>query len=374
MNYDPIYVTKPFLPPLSEMLPYFESIWQSRILSNSGPHHQCLEENLEKFLGVPEISLFGNGTLALLIALKSLRLSGEVITTPYTFVATANSICWNNLTPVFADIDPDTFNLDPVSVEKKITPNTCAILPVHCYGIPCDVSMFSQLGDNYNLPVVYDASHAFGVRMSGESILNYGDLSTLSFHATKVFNTFEGGAVVSGSAAKKRKIDRLKNFGFVDETTVAVNGINAKMSEICAVIGLAQINHVERCLQARHKVARIYARELSIVSQLLLPHYNETFEANYAYYPVRVLEDIACSKTRDGLVSWLRSEYSIYARRYFYPLVSQFPYFRGFCSDDSDIKNSLIAASQVVCLPIYPDMTESDLSRVINAIKEYFCV
>ena len=240
-QHEPVYVTRPNQPDLSYLNQLFGSVWSSSILTNCGPLHQKLESELTKLLDTPNVSLFSNGTLALLVALKSLRLTGEVITTPYTFIATTNAICWNNLTPVFADIEADSFNLCPTSAEKLITPNTCAILPVHCYGFPCDVDGFNKLGQNYNLPVIYDASHAFGTLFRNKPLPTYGDMSTLSFHATKVFNTVEGGAIVSNIFGSKEKHDRLKNFVFVDETTVAANGINEKLSELHAAVGLEQL-------------------------------------------------------------------------------------------------------------------------------------
>ena len=257
----PIYVTQPYLPPLEEFVPYLEQIWESKTLTNRGPMHQRLEQELCEHLGVEHISLFANGTLALVTALQALRVTGEVITTPYSFVATAHSLLWNGLAPVFADIDPVTLNLDPKKIEAAITPQTTAIVPVHCYGTPCDVDAIQRIADNYNLKVIYDAAHAFGVKRNGESILKAGDLSILSFHATKVFNTFEGGAIISPDAKTKQRIDHLKNFGFVDEVTVVAPGINGKMSEVNAAFGLLQLRHVEQVL---HHVAQA----LCLIAQL----------------------------------------------------------------------------------------------------------
>ena len=369
---EPIYITRPYLPPLSEVFPLLEDIWKTRVLTNSGPFHELLEETLCKQLDISNISLFSNGTLALLVALKSLRLSGEVITTPYTFIATANSICWNGLTPVFADIDPVSYNLDPCKVEQRITPNTCAVLPVHCYGNPCDVDKFKSLGENYNLPIIYDASHAFGVNIGGTSLLSYGDFATLSFHATKVFNTFEGGAVVSAGLSTKKSLDRLKNFGFVDELTVASNGINAKMSEFSAAVGLCQIHHIESCLEKRRRIARIYSSQFGQLSQVRVPIYSTNVSHNIAYYPIRISSHGASSKTRDGLVEWMRENYLVYARRYFFPLIYQFPYFSSFCDDPTSLPNAISAASEVVCLPIYAEMKEDEISRVVDSVITYF--
>ncbi|WP_071839725.1 DegT/DnrJ/EryC1/StrS aminotransferase family protein [Synechococcus sp. KORDI-49] len=369
---DPIYVTKPYLPPFEEVSPLLRQIWDRKILTNSGPNHQLLEADLIRYLGIKNISLFSNGTLALLVALKSLRLVGEVITTPFTFIATANSICWNNLIPVFADIDPITFNLDPVDVEKRINSNTCAILPVHCYGNPCDVKAFEALGENYNLPVVYDASHAFGVEIDNESILNFGEFSTLSFHATKVFNTFEGGAVVSPNLSVKKRLDRLKNFGFVSESVVASNGINAKMSEFSAALGLCQLNYVDKCIKMRRNIAKVYCELLAGVNWLSLPCYPENIFHNTAYFPVRVGLD--AFGMRDSLVEHMKEVFEVYPRKYFYPLVYDFPYFSGYHDKERyPLPNATKAAAEVICLPIYPDLSESDISRVVESITSFRC-
>lgn len=247
----PIYVTRPLLPPLEAFLPYLEQIWEGKWLTNNGPFHQQFEQALCDHLGVGNVSLFANGTLALVTALQAMRITGEVITTPYSFVATAHSLLWNGIKPVFVDIDPRTLNLDPDKIEAAITPQTTAILPVHCYGHPCDVARIQEIADNYRLKVIYDAAHAFGVRCNGESVLRHGDLSVLSFHATKVFNTFEGGAIVSPDAKTKRHVDHLKNFGFVDEVTVVASGINGKMSEINAAFGVLQLKGIDAALQQR---------------------------------------------------------------------------------------------------------------------------
>ena len=241
----PVYVTQPLLPDLQDFLPYLETIWENKVLTNAGPFHQQLEQALCDYLGVKHICLFANGTLALMTALQALRISGEVITTPYSFVATAHSLLWNGIKPVFVDVDPVTLNLDPGKIEAAITPHTTAIMPVHCYGQPCDVASIEKIADNYNLKVIYDAAHAFGVRHQGTSVLNYGDLSVISFHATKIFNTFEGGAIICPDAKTKLRIDRLKNFGFVDEVTVVAAGINGKMSEINAAFGLLQLKGID---------------------------------------------------------------------------------------------------------------------------------
>lgn len=255
-----IPVTQPFLPELSEFIPYLEKIWDNKWLTNNGPFHQQLEKELCEYLGVDYISLFNNATIALITALQALRISGEVITTPYSFIATSHSILWNGLKPVFVDIDPDTFNIDPKKIEAAITPNTTAIMPVHCYSSPCEVEAIQEIADNYGLRVIYDAAHAFGVNYKGQSILRYGDMSILSFHATKVFNTFEGGAIICQDAKTKQRIDRLKNFGIADELTVTAPGINGKMSEINAAFGLVQLKHINSAIEQRRRIDLAYRR------------------------------------------------------------------------------------------------------------------
>src|SRR5450830_1077799 len=267
----PVYVTRPSLPPLEELLPYLEKIWDTRVLTNCGPFHQELEQALCEYLGVKHICLFANATIALVTALKALRIEGEVITTPYSFVATAHSLLWNGIAPVFVDIEPETLNIDPAKIEAAITPKTTAIMPVHCYGTPCDVDAIQSIADNYNLKVIYDAAHAFGVKSQHGSILNYGDLSVLSFHATKVFNTFEGGAIVCPDAKTKKRIDDLKNFGYADEVTVIATGINAKMNELQAAFGLLQLKHVAKAIDRRREIDNLYREELSTVSGIYCP-------------------------------------------------------------------------------------------------------
>ena len=265
MKNKPIYVTQPYLPPLEEFIPYLQEIWNSKILTNNGPFHQQLEQALCEYLGVGHISLFTNGTIALVTALQALRVTGEVITTPYSFVATSHSLLWNGIKPVFVDIDPNTLNLDPAKIEAAITPQTTAIMPVHVYGHPCEVDAIQEIADKYNLKVIYDAAHAFGVQCHCGSLLNHGDLSVLSFHATKVFNTFEGGAIVCPDAKTKLRIDQLKNFGFVDEVTVAAPGINGKMSELNAAIGLLQLKHVDQAIEKRKAIDTHYRKLLNDV-------------------------------------------------------------------------------------------------------------
>src|SRR5450755_2232905 len=328
-----IYVTQPFLPPLEEFIPYLEKIWSSKILTNGGPFHQQLETMLCEHLGVEHVALFTNGTIALITALQALRIRGEVITTPYSFVATSHSLLWNGIKPVFVDIDSDTLNLDPSKIEAAITPQTTAIMPVHCYGRPCDVHAIQQIADDYNLRVIYDAAHAFGVGYESGSVLRYGDLSVLSFHATKVFTTFEGGAIVCPDAKTKQRIDHLKNFGFVDEVTVVATGINGKMSEMNAALGLLQLKYFDQAIARRKKIDAAYREQLKNVRGIrCLPDTVDCL-ANYAYFPILVESDYPVR--RDMLYQNLK-EQNIFARRYFYPLISDFPMYRGLSSAHKD--------------------------------------
>ena len=296
---DNIYVTSPLLPPLEEFIPYLEQIWQSKHLTNSGPFHQQFEAALAKYLGVEYLSLFSNGTLALLTALQALRVKGEVITTPYSFVATAHTILWNSLKPVFVDIDPKTCNMDPRKIEAAITPETTAILPVHCYGIPCNVDEIQRIADMYDLRVIYDAAHAFGVKENGSSILTHGDLSILSFHATKVFNTVEGGAIICQDAKMKKRIDDLKNFGFANETTVVATGINGKMNEVQAAFGMLQLQHIDQALLNREVIYKRYVEKLAGIKGLRILDKPQNIEWNYAYTPIFIDENFACSRDED---------------------------------------------------------------------------
>lgn len=358
----PVYVTQPYLPPLADFLPYLEEIWKNRILTNGGPFHQQLEQALCEHLGVEHISLFSNGTVALVTALQALRITGEVITTPYSFVATAHSLLWNGIRPVFVDVDPTTLNIDPACIEAAITPHTTAIMPVHCYGHPCDVDRIQKIADTYNLKVVYDAAHAFRVSRNDGSILNHGDLSVLSFHATKVFNTFEGGAIVCRDAKTKLRIDQLKNFGFVDEVTVVAPGINGKMSEINAAFGLLQLKHIDAALERRAAIADLYTSLLSNVSGITLMAATPGVTANHSYYPILITAEYACS--RDALYQKLRDS-NIYARRYFFPLISDFPMYRGLPSAaHANLPHAKKASDQVLCLPIYPALTDDEVRRV----------
>lgn len=362
----PIYVTQPSLPPLAEFMPYLESIWENKILTNSGPFHQQLEAALCEFLGVPYLSLFSNGTLALLTACQALRLSGEVITTPYSFVATSHALLWNGLKPVFVDIDPITFNIDPKKIEAAITPNTTAIMPVHCYGNPCDVDAIQKIADDYCLRVIYDAAHAFGVGNKAGSLLKCGDLSVLSFHATKVFNTFEGGAIISPDLATKKRIDQLKNFGFVNEVTVTLPGINAKMSEVNAAFGLLQLKYVAGAMEKREAIAGLYRELLKGCPGIECSENASDMNSNNSYFPVLVTADYPLS--RDALHEDFKT-YNIFTRRYFYPLISDFPVYRDMHSARAE--NLPVAkdiANKVLCLPIFPDLTEQSVRRIADIL------
>lgn len=362
----PIYVTQPYLPPLEEFLPYLQEIWDKKILTNGGPYHAKLEQALCEYLGVEHISLFTNGTIALVTALQALRITGEVITTPYSFVATAHSLLWNGIKPVFADVDPETFNLDPARIEAAITPQTTAIMPVHVYGRPCNVDAIQKIADIYNLRVIYDAAHAFGVRYRGVSLASHGDLSVLSFHATKVFNTFEGGAIVCPDAKTKQRIDHLKNFGFVDEVTVVAPGINGKMSEFNAALGLLQLKHVPNALARRSEIAETYRQALAGLEGIRTLDAPALTIANNAYFPILVGPDYYLS--RDGLYERLKNR-GIHGRRYFYPLISDFPMYRGLPSaHKSNLPVASQASAQVLCLPIYPALAATDQSRIVELI------
>ncbi len=362
----PIYVTQPALPPLEEFMPYLEKIWANKILTNGGPFHQQLEKALCDYLGVQHLALFSNGTLALVTALQALRITGEVITTPYSFVATAHSLLWNGIKPVFVDVHPDTLNLDPARIEAAITPQTTAIMPVHCYGHPCDIEAIQKIADSYNLKVIYDAAHAFGVKCHCGSVLNHGDLSVLSFHATKVFNTFEGGAIICPDAKTKQRIDHLKNFGFVDETTVVAPGINGKMSEINAAFGMLQLKHVDETLVKRKTIDAAYRQALKDVPGIRCLQDAGEQVANYSYFPILVETDYPLR--RDALYQKLKDN-NIFARRYFYPLITDFPMYRGMPSAHRDnLPVATAAAQKVLCLPIYPALTVQDQQRIISIV------
>lgn len=362
----PVYVTQPSLPPLDEFIPYLEKIWNSKVLTNSGPFHQQLEQALCEYLGVKHLALFTNGTIALVTALQALRVKGEVITTPYSFVATAHSLLWNGIRPVFVDIDPDTLNMDPGKIEAAITPDTTAILPVHVYGHPCDVDAIQKIADRHNLKVIYDAAHAFDVQDVGGSILRHGNLSVLSFHATKVFNTFEGGAIVCPDAQTKLYIDQLKNFGYVDEVTVVAPGINGKMSEINAAFGLLQLKYIREQMCARQSIDAIYRQQLKNVKGIQCLGDAGEKVANYSYFPIMVEQDYP--ESRDALYQRLRNN-GIFGRRYFYPLISDYPMYQSFASaQPHNLPAASNAARQVLCLPIYPTLSMDVLNQIISVI------
>lgn len=364
---DPIYVTRPFLPPLEDFLPYLKQIWEQRQLTNGGPFHQQLEEALCDYLGVRHVSLFANGTLALVTALQALRISGEVITTPYSFVATAHSLLWNGIKPVFVDIDPVSLNLDPERIESSITPKTTAIMPVHVYGRPCAVDRIQTIADTYGLKVIYDAAHAFAVEDAGGSILRHGDLSILSFHATKVFTTFEGGAIISPDEKTKKRIDYLKNFGFADELTVVAPGINGKLNELQAAVGLMQLKHIDQALRQREAIDTRYRELLAEVPGIHCLPFPESRRHNYAYFPIIVKKDYPIS--RDSLYQKL-VENNIFARRYFYPLISDFSMYRGVPSARRDhLPVATEVANSVICLPIYPELDEAQVERIVGLIR-----
>ncbi|MEW6444617.1 MAG: DegT/DnrJ/EryC1/StrS family aminotransferase [Pseudomonadota bacterium] len=366
-DHKPIYVTQPYLPPLGEVIPYLEQIWANRQLTNGGPFHVCLERALCEYLGVEHISLFANGTLALVTALQALRITGEVITTPYSFVATAHSLLWNGIKPVFVDIDPVTLNLDPEKIEAAITPQTTAILPVHVYGRPCDTARIQQIADTYGLKVIYDAAHAFAVEDEGGSILRHGDLSILSFHATKVFTTFEGGAIISPDEKTKKRIDYLKNFGFADEITVVAPGINGKMNEFQAAVGLAQLKHIDHALDARRAIDERYREQLKGITGINCLPPPGSQRKNYSYFPV--LADATYPMSRDEIYNRLKSN-GIHARRYFYPLISEFPMYRSIPSaNPSNLAYAHKASSQVICLPIFPDLSHSHIELISQVLR-----
>jgi dTDP-4-amino-4,6-dideoxygalactose transaminase len=364
----PILVTQPALPPLDEFIPYLKDIWGNKWLTNNGPFHQQFEKALAEYLGVKYISIFSNGTLALVTALQALRITGEVITTPYSFVATTHSLWWNGIKPVFVDIEPEYFNIDPEKIEAAITPKTTAILPVHVYGNPCNVERIQEIADIYGLRVIYDAAHAFGVNFNNESILNYGDLSILSFHATKVFNTIEGGAIVSQDAKTKKRIDYLKNFGFVDEVTVIEPGINAKMNEVQAAYGLLQLKHVDSYVEKRKNIVSLYREELKGVKGIHYLNDMPNVRQCYPYFPILINKN-EYGKTRDELYDILKTK-DIFGRRYFYPLISQFPTYRGLDSArPENLPVSTQVSKEVICLPIYSELELTEVKRICDLIK-----
>lgn len=367
---DNLYVTEPTLPDLNEYIPMLEEIWASKQLTNNGKFHQELESKLAQYLGVKHVSLFVNGTLALVTALQSLEITGEVITTPYSFVATTHALSWNNIKPVFVDIDPKYCNIDPSKIESAITPNTTAILGVHVYGNPCNVIEIQRIADIYGLKVIYDAAHAFGINYQGQSILNFGNLSVLSFHATKVYHTFEGGAIISHNEKTKTKIDQLKNFGFIDETTVVLPGINSKMNELQAAIGILQLKDYKAQVIKRCRISDYYKKNLGEINGISFPEiFPGTEDYNFAYFPVIIDESKLCI-SRDHLYSSLQN-YNIYGRRYFYPLISQFPTYSDLASAHPDnLPEAENIAKKVICLPIYPGLKQNELEYICNTFHQ----
>ena len=363
----PIYVTQPNLPPLEEIIPYLKSTWESKILTNGGPFHKELETKLCEYLGVEHISLCSNGTVALIIGLQALGITGQVITSPFSFVGTSHSILWNGLKPIFVDVDPLSLNLDPTKIEEAITPETTAIMPVHCYGKPCDVDSIQEIADKHNLKIIYDAAHAFGVKCHCGSILNHGDLSILSFHATKVFNTFEGGAIICKDKETKEHIDHLKNFGFDDEVTVSCMGINGKMNEFQAAVGLAQLSHIDAEIEKRGDIARFYREALRSIKGIRCHDFTDQASENYSYFPIFI--DAAFPLSRDELYTALKSE-GIFTRRYFYPLISDFPVYKTLPGNyQRKLTCAQEAAEKVLCLPMYSGLEKADQHRIIDLIK-----
>lgn len=364
-----VTVTSPLLPPLEEFVPYLEDIWKRKWLTNNGFYHKELEAALCSYLKVPYISLFTNGTLPLMCALQALRITGEVITTPYSFVATTHSLWWNGIKPVFVDIDENTGNMDPDKIEAAITPRTTAIMPVHVYGKPCDTNRIQEIADKYGLKVIYDAAHAFGVEVNGESILNAGDMSTLSFHATKVYNTVEGGALICHDEKTKQRIDYLKNFGFAGETTVVAPGINGKMDEIRSAYGLLNLKYVDAAIEARHRVAVKYREGLKDVPGIRYMEDMPGVRHNYSYFPIFVDAE-KYGITRDELYFKMK-EHNILGRRYFYPLISEFSTYRGLDSARPELlPNAHKMADSVICLPMYHTLTNEDVEKIIGIIKK----
>ena len=367
MNKDIITVTSPLLPNLDEFTESLKEIWESKWITNNGQFHQKLEVALAEYLKVPYVSLFTNGTLPLLTALQALRITGEVITTPYSFVATTHALWWNGIKPVFVDIDPSTGNIDPQKIEAAITPRTTAILPVHVYGKPCDTEAIQAIADKYGLKVIYDAAHAFGVEVNGESLLNAGDMSTLSFHATKVFNTIEGGAMVMHDEKTKQRIDYLKNFGFANEVEVVGPGINSKMDEIRSAYGLLNLKQVDAAIAARQKVAVAYREALRNVEGISFWDDMPGVRHNYSYFPIFV-DTEKYGMTRDELYMKMKDQ-GVWGRRYFYPLISEFSTYRGLESScPENLPNAHRMADTVICLPMHHALREEEIKRIIDCI------
>ena len=365
-----IFVTRPCMPPLNEFVKYLERIWDNKILTNNGELHQQLEAELAAYLSVKYISLFANGTLGLISALQALNINGEVITTPFSFVATTHSLWWNKIKPVFVDIEPDYLNIDPNKIEAAITSKTTAIMPVHVYGNPCRCDEIEKIATKYNLKVIYDAAHAFGVSLNGNSILNMGDLSVLSFHATKVFSTIEGGAIVSHTQEMKHHIDNLKNFGFRGETVVEEPGINAKMNEVQAAYGLLQLKYVDGFIEQRKKITQSYRSKLNKIEGIKFMNDMEGVRHGYSYFPILIDESLY-GMNRNELYEKLKT-YNIFSRRYFYPLISEFEPYRDLQSaSKNNLPNAIAASEKVLCLPIYVELTDEEVDLICKLINEF---
>jgi dTDP-4-amino-4,6-dideoxygalactose transaminase len=369
MSHDkPITVTSPLLPPLDEFIPFLEDIWNRKWITNNGFYHQKLERALCDYLKVPYISLFTNGTLPLMVALQALRITGEVITTPYSFVATTHALWWNGITPVFVDVEEETGNLDPDKIEAAITKKTSAVMPVHVYGTPCNVEKIAAITDKYGLKIIYDAAHAFGVEKNGKSILNAGDISTLSFHATKTYNTIEGGALICRDEKTKQHVDYLKNFGFAGETEVVMPGINGKMDEIRAAYGLLNLQYVNKAIEKRKIVANQYRLELQGISGIKYMEDIPGVKYNYSYFPIFVDREIY-GISRDDLYEKLKA-YNIFGRRYFYPLISAFsPYCNLDTSGPGNLPVATKKAASVICLPMYHGLNIKTIRMIAGVIK-----
>ena len=363
-----INVTSPLLPPLEEFIPYLEDIWDRKWITNNGHYHQAFEKALCEYLGVEFISVFTNGTLPLITALQALRVTGEVITTPYSFVATTHALWWNGIKPVFVDVNPETGNLDPAKIEAAITPRTTAIMPVHVYGNPCNTEAIQAIADKYGLKIIYDAAHAFGVQVNGKSILNAGDMSTLSFHATKTFNTIEGGALVCHDAKTKQRIDYLKNFGFAGETEVVAPGINSKMDEIRSAYGLINLKYVDGAIANRKAIATKYREELATIPGINFFNEHENVKYNYSYFPIFINSE-EYGMSRDELYYKMKDS-NVLGRRYFFPLISEFSTYRGLPSATEDnLPVATRMANSVICLPLHHNISDEDVARIINLIK-----
>lgn len=367
MNKDIITVTSPLLPDLGEFNEILKDIWERKWITNNGYYHKQLETALAEYLKVPYVSLFTNGTLPLITALQAMRITGEVITTPYSFVATTHALWWNGIKPVFVDVEWETGCIDPNKIEAAITPKTTAIMPVHVYGKPCNMKAIQDIADKYGLKVIYDAAHAFGVEVNGESVLNAGDMSTLSFHATKVYNTIEGGAMVMHDEKTKKRIDYLKNFGFAGETEVVAPGINSKMDEMRSAYGLLNLKQVDEAIEARHQVAIKYREALREVEGIEIWDDMPGVKHNYSYFPI-FIDSKKYGMTRDELYFKMK-EKSVLGRRYFYPLISNFSTYRSLPSSAPDnLPVATKMANEVICLPMHHALSDDDIQRIINSI------